>query len=953
MQNRQSGSRIARATKLRQWAAPAREPRTAATQPGLRDWRLLAAAALIFSVYVTYTLAYALLLPYPGWEFDGSWTVIATCPADWCDPQESAPLELGDQLLQIGALTREAYLADRNSVPLEGLAAGAQVELRFARDGREATALHTLPIPRQRDIAWRLVATVFSVPFWAAGTAVLLLLRPRNQSWRLLTALFYLIALWIVLGLISVWHLWGSSPAVRALSWLLGAVLIHTHWQLPGVMRGRRQQIGAGVLYSFAAVMALAEMWQRLPDGAYLTGLAAQIGLSLIILLARRLRARSAELIAVRLMLLGLTTAFVPGLIVVLSPPAISGDRTILNLALLACTTFPAFYIYAAFKRQLGASEFRANRLLGRYAFASIFISLFVFWIAGALRFFGPSPQLTTFNIFSLLLATLLLPGAWRAFERWFNRLAYGTEYNVDQIVAAFANRIPTVLDRAALVQLLTGDIMPSLLIRESALATVTADGATWLYRSGDPQAADPPALEDVAALLQTAGRYRPLDERGQNRPLAWVRLALRLSVGERTVGVWLFGRRDPDDYYAQSDIALLQTLANQLAPTLENIELYETLRQYAGELETEVARRTADLETAKQRTEAILEGAGEGIFFADADGRLLYANPALRRLVGREADALLGSLLHTWVAPTVAGAAETADDLRRAMQLRSSWSGAVLCERSNGSRFDAALTLTPVAPPGAPGDPAESGFVGILSDISHIKELERLKDHFVSNVTHELRTPLTNIRTYVDLMEVGKPEKRARYRQVVDREIARLVQLIEDLLNLARLDAQQTGTAVQAIDAVALAHGVATQFAVRAQDKQMAIQVETEAAEPLTILANPPQIATVLTNLVGNALTYCPPGSSITVTLRRDNGARPRNVQIAVRDNGPGIPADELEHLFERFYRGRSGRESSAAGTGLGLAICREIVRRHHGAITVESEEGKGSTFQITLPAA
>ena len=229
------------------------------------------------------------------------------------------------------------------------------------------------------------------------------------------------------------------------------------------------------------------------------------------------------------------------------------------------------------------------------------------------------------------------------------------------------------------------------------------------------------------------------------------------------------------------------------------------------------------------------------------------------------------------------------------------------------------------------------------------LKELDRLKDQFVSNVSHELRTPLANIKLYAGLLKRGQPEKFQHYLETLQRETLRLENLIEDLLELSRLNA---GTATISLDPIDVNQLIESLIADRAgliAERGLSLRVELSPNLP-TAQGDPWRLGQVLSNLLNNAMNYTPQGGTITVRTSRQGDDHQAWVTFSVEDTGLGIAAGELPHVFERFYRGTAGRKSGAPGTGLGLAICKEIIDRLGGRITVESEPGHGTTFTVWL---
>ena len=251
------------------------------------------------------------------------------------------------------------------------------------------------------------------------------------------------------------------------------------------------------------------------------------------------------------------------------------------------------------------------------------------------------------------------------------------------------------------------------------------------------------------------------------------------------------------------------------------------------------------------------------------------------------------------------------------------------------------------------------------------LKELDRFKSSFVSDVSHELRQPLTNIKTYLYLLDRGKPEKRAGYMATLHRETDLLQQLIEDLLHLSRLDLGKAQPLLAPLYINGLAGTLAEDRVPLAVEHGLTLQTALAPDLP-AVLADAKMMTQVLTNLLANAMNYTPAGGTIVVSTaaRRDGGGAEergsrgdtqyaiRNtptewVTFSVSDTGPGIAAEEQTRIFERFYRGEAARQSRASGTGLGLAICQELIQRHEGKITLESQVGQGSTFTVWLPAA
>lgn len=237
------------------------------------------------------------------------------------------------------------------------------------------------------------------------------------------------------------------------------------------------------------------------------------------------------------------------------------------------------------------------------------------------------------------------------------------------------------------------------------------------------------------------------------------------------------------------------------------------------------------------------------------------------------------------------------------------------------------------------------------------LKELDQLKSQFVSNVSHELRTPLTNISLYLALLaKHHNLETLDRTLPVLKKETDRLKTLVEEVLTLSRIEQGQITFAPRpcALDDL-LAEVIAAHIA-RAEAKHLTLTHTRWATLP-PVMVDPAHITQVFTNLVGNAVAYTPPAGAITITTTQrtratepDAPAIPWGV-VTFHNTGPAIPPEDLPHIFERFYRGRTGYDSGEHGTGLGLAICLDIIERHKGYIEVQSAADEGTTFTVWLP--
>ncbi len=226
------------------------------------------------------------------------------------------------------------------------------------------------------------------------------------------------------------------------------------------------------------------------------------------------------------------------------------------------------------------------------------------------------------------------------------------------------------------------------------------------------------------------------------------------------------------------------------------------------------------------------------------------------------------------------------------------------------------------------------------------LKEVDKLKDQFVSNVSHELRAPITNIMLYLELLERHKIQGMETHLAILKNEAQRLSNLIEDLLTLTRLDQNQSSFHLERYSLDQILEKVHQTYLARVENKNLKWTHLPNSQAPLVPLGYP-EMMQVFNNMIGNAVSYTPDGGAITVRVE----LIPGHVRISITNDGPPIPKEEIHHIFERFYRGRTGYDSGEPGTGLGLAICKEIVERHGGRIGVDSSPGHATTFHVDLP--
>ncbi len=361
-----------------------------------------------------------------------------------------------------------------------------------------------------------------------------------------------------------------------------------------------------------------------------------------------------------------------------------------------------------------------------------------------------------------------------------------------------------------------------------------------------------------------------------------------------------------------------------------------DAFNQMAGQIEHSIDQ----LRAHQHEQQAVLQSMGNGVLALDAEQRVLSVNRAAERMLSLDGQAARGRLLqevvrepdlHRFVAAVFAGTGKISGEL--------------------AIRHGTRRTLEALAEPLDDEEGAAAGLVVVLNDVTQLRRLESIRNDFAANVSHELQTPITAIKGYVEtLLDCEPPDatEQRRFLEIIARNADRLAAIVEDLLALARLEEPNTARVLERTDTrlAPLLASVAGQFERAASEK--AVTLAVDVPDDLRAVINAPLIGQAVGNLVSNAIKFSEPRSAVTLSARLRDGT----LDVAVADQGPGIPAHHLPRLFERFYRVDKARSRKFGGTGLGLAIVKHIAMVHGGKATVESDVGRGSVFHILLPA-
>ncbi len=352
-----------------------------------------------------------------------------------------------------------------------------------------------------------------------------------------------------------------------------------------------------------------------------------------------------------------------------------------------------------------------------------------------------------------------------------------------------------------------------------------------------------------------------------------------------------------------------------------------------------ETTRRIAALSQEDAQLRAVLASMIEGVVAVDEDGRVAFINQAARELLEIVEPAPEGRAL--WSLAPIRELEELLDLARR--------SGGLELREVDLFRGGKERVFQAHASPFQGG--GQSGFVLVLHDITELRRLERVRRDFVANVSHELKTPLTSIQGFVETLLSGAladPQHNVQFLRRIEANVRRLTNLVSDLLSLARIESGALEVESASVDWREVLEGV-----LRLREPALAakgLTLEVEGRErPVRVRGDREAMTQVLDNLLDNAIQYTPAPGRVRVRLASQDG----HGWVSVEDSGIGIPAADLDRIFERFYRVDRARSRAAGGTGLGLSIVKNLVLRMQGEVRVESVEGRGSTFTVELPLA
>jgi signal transduction histidine kinase/DNA-binding response OmpR family regulator len=499
---------------------------------------------------------------------------------------------------------------------------------------------------------------------------------------------------------------------------------------------------------------------------------------------------------------------------------------------------------------------------------------------------------------------------------------------------------IDQVLDRilGQVERVVLGDAFNIMLLTEDGKARV-ARGRGYDRAGADQDARQEYQPNDIPSLVRMMESGEPIVIPDTEANPAWVMLdgqdwlrsyvGAPIKIGGVTVG-FLNVNGSRTSQFNNDDAWRLQAFANHAAIAFQNARLFQELRNYAEQLEERVEERTAQIQTQYAQLEAILDSSSDGIIVTDKQGKIVQTNPVAQAWLSQTLSPNDANTLRETVSKLVRQASTHPEEVLELTGL------------------DLELSAAPILSAGEEGASA----VVAVHDVSHLKTLDRMKSRFVSNVSHELRTPITTIKLYAALMHQSGVDKWPEYLDALSEEADRQTRLVEDILQISRIDAGRLEIRSQETSLNHLVDATVAGQKVLAENRGLTLECRLAEPEPI-VLVDPDRTIQVLTNLATNAIQYTPRGGRIVVSTGNTKDGDRHWATVTVADTGMGIPEHEIPHIFDRFFRGEQPRLMQVSGTGLGLAIVKEIVELQGGQVTVESEVDKGTTFTVWLPLA
>ena len=929
---------------------------------------LLAIVVLGFILYTALAL-----ISYPD---DGMGNINRSGQINSLQPGGAAAgkLQAGDTILSIDGLPWHDNLLNYTRL---GKKSGEVIDFEILRDKAVVSVQVMLAPPSRALIIERMAAILVALIFWLVGVGVEAFKLSGKGSGFASSGINFLwfqtSALTLTAGAAStIGSAWASS-LFSGLLWVLGPISVQFHLQFPQPNTWKGKPVLLAVLYSIvllgiAPVLVVGHArlgtFSWYPTLRAISRLFLSINLLIVVILlydSYRIASSPGARGKVRLVLLGGALVAIPFVTLTILPDTLIHQTLIpYSIAFLLLGILPLTYGYAIFRLRLIEIDEKINRgatfILVYSLLGSFYLVLYAVlnrWLPKGL---ATAPLINTILI--MVLASLFIPLHGRI-QRLVDRVFYGNWYDYRLGVKQITEDLGQITELKSLARTVCDRLVRTLRLEEAVVFLSDPEGDFSVVEvSFSQQAKQHDSLEfpflprssltyllkigvvERATLLKALSQITLTPQELQLLKTEQIHLWVPIIGHGQIQGLLALGPKLGGDIFSADDMDILRVVVQQIGPVIENIHLLTDLKNYASELEKRVEERTAELYDAKEHVEAILASVGDGVIVTDLDGHILTVNLAFEKLSGFPLQDICGANLFQMLAAENESTRIAA--MRAALSCDQTWGDEFIGNRKDGSQYNIRFTIAPVH--NRQGKTV--GYVGCQTDITRLKELDRMKDIFISNVSHELRTPITNIDLYTELLKSAPPEKQPRYLEVVKDQSELLTRLVEDILDLSRLTTTKPRQVeFVEVDLNLLVDQVVTTQKLLADASGLSLIFDPDPDLP-HIQAEQIQIARLINNLVTNAIHYTKAGEVRVKTSRGE-----KNVCLTIQDTGIGIEPGDLPHLFERFYRGQNVRLSGIHGTGLGLAIVKEIVDFHAGEIHVQSEPGKGSTFQVWLP--
>ncbi len=901
-------------------------------------------------------------------------------------------LQVGDRILDIDGFSVDELLERAlagETAPGIDWRSGATVQYRVQRAGSVLTVpvtLRPLHLGRLLLVRW----SVYLLLALSLGVGLYVLLaRPGDPSARLVFVASA--ALLLPMGL----HFQTAVLLTPALFWadnvlkLLGRGLVFSSFLhlfmifpvLKGLLRGRRWVVYGLHLATPLLALLLALLLGATPSGRLVVAWQVVSWISLLMLVASvsslvhtyvTVR-QAAERSQVRWVMWGSIFGLLPYIGLTALPEVIVG-RPLLTIewSSLFVAVLPAAIAIAVARYRLFDVDIVVHRAIVYVFFTLLLAGVYGLLVAGlGLLFVGPKGAEN--DTLAIVAALAVSTAFWALRGRVVglaNRILYRRRFDPHALQVEMSERLSGATHLDDVAHLLTHTVPELVGTDEGVLMVLSQDQARLEPLDGTASSI---LLQDVLDVWA--------DRRGvavlRSDPPPWfppaarqvmieegLELAMPLVVGMQVVGLWGLGMRRSGLAFSSEEITALRTLSHQAAIAVQNARLVRHLETYSQQLKEEVQLHTFTLERERDRLNVILQNMANGLLVTDIGGMVLLTNPAFEEVMHKPRRELIGLPLERALNCPALSTLVIQALVRQGQVVSDDFDFADRVLRASASALRDG-----------------SGVVVVLRDITHEVEVDRIKSEFISTVSHELRTPLTSVLGFAKLIgkafskdvapaipaDDGRALRSARRisdnLEIIINEGERLTRLINDVLDIAKMEAGKVEWHDQWVALEAIVEQTVHALAGQIKEKQLDVVMRVPSGLP-PLSVDPDRLQQVMTNLLSNAVKFTERGHIVIgaqllpagAQLRGGSLANPKapSVLVSVQDSGIGIAEEDLPRLFLRFQQlGGDTLTNKPKGTGLGLTICREIITHYGGLIWAESVLGEGTVFYFALPLA